>query len=187
MTAVRTDGFMPGDCLCPSTSMRIVGVIGASQADESLCEVAEEVGKELASRGAAVVCGGLTGVMEAACRGARSRDGVTIGVIPSEDRNDANEFVQIPIVTGIGMARNSIIVKTAEALIAVGGSYGTLSEIAYALSMGKTVVAIRSWRLERAADEPIDGLIHVDSPKEAVDIVMESIKGKPLSRVEATM
>ena len=170
------DAFMPGDGLCPlDANMRIVGVIGASQADEALYAVAEEVGRELASRGIAVVCGGLTGVMEAVCRGARSKNGVTIGVIPSDSRDDANEFVQIPIVTGIGMARNSIIVKTAETLIAVGGSYGTLSEMAYALSMEKTVVAIRSWRLEEASDEPVVGLVHVDSPKEAVNIALKSI------------
>ena len=156
--------------------MIMVGVIGASEADEQLRSAAEQVGEELASRGAIVICGGLTGVMEAVCRGARKRDGMTVGVIPSDRKEDANPHVQIPIVTGIGVARNAIITRTADVVIAVGGQFGTLSEIGYALSMGKTVVAIDSWRLERATERQITGLIHASSPKEAVDIALESIR-----------
>lgn len=155
--------------------MRMVGVIGASMADEELSAIAEEVGRELAVSGAAVVCGGLTGIMESVCRGASAEGGVTIGIIPSDSRQDANPFVQIPIVTGIGMARNSVIAKTAEVFIAIGGQFGTLSEIAYALSMGKTVVSIRSWNLEKASATPLHGLIHEDNPKRAVEIALESI------------
>ena len=155
--------------------MRMVGVIGASMEDEELSAIAEEVGRELAARGAAVVCGGLTGIMESVCRGASAEGGVTIGIIPSDSRQDANPFVQIPIVTGIGMARNSVIAKTAEVFIAIGGQFGTLSEIAYALSMGKTVVSIRSWNLEKASTEPLHGLIHEENPKRAVEIALESI------------
>ncbi|UCE44878.1 MAG: TIGR00725 family protein [Methanobacteriota archaeon] len=155
--------------------MRMVGVIGASMADEELSAIAEEVGRELAVSGAAVVCGGLTGIIESVCRGASAEGGVTIGIIPSDSRQDANPFVQIPIVTGIGMARNSVIAKTAEVFIAIGGQFGTLSEIAYALSMGKTVVSIRSWNLEKASATPLHGLIHEDNPKRAVEIALESI------------
>ena len=156
--------------------MITVGVIGASEADDQLCAVAEEVGRELASRGAAVICGGLTGVMEAVCKGAQEANGMTIGVIPSDRKEDANPHVQIPIVTGIGVARNAIITRTADVVIAVGGQFGTLSEIGYALSMGKTVVAIDSWRLERATERPIVGLVHAAGPKEAVDIALESVR-----------
>ena len=155
--------------------MRMIGVIGASMADDELSAIAEEVGRELAIREVAVVCGGLTGVMESVCRGASAEGGVTIGIIPSDNRQDANPYVQIPIVTGIGMARNSVIAKTAEAFIAIGGQFGTLSEIAYALSMGKTVVSIRSWDLDKASTEPLDGLIQEDNPKRAVEIALESI------------
>ena len=156
--------------------MIMVGVIGASEADEQLCTVAEHVGEELASRGAIVICGGLTGVMEAVCRGARKRDGMTVGIIPSDRKEDANPHVQIPIVTGIGVARNAIITRTADVVIAVGGQFGTLSEIGYALSMGKTVVAIDSWRLERATERQLPGLINASNPKEAVDIALESLR-----------
>ena len=156
--------------------MIMVGVIGASEADEQLCTVAEHVGEELASRGAIVICGGLTGVMEAVCRGARKRDGMTVGIIPSDRKEDANPHVQIPIVTGIGVARNAIITRTADVVIAVGGQFGTLSEIGYALSMGKTVVAIDSWRLERATERQLPGLIHASNPKEAVDTALESLR-----------
>jgi uncharacterized protein (TIGR00725 family) len=158
--------------------MIMVGVIGASQANDALCAVAEEVGEEIASRGAAVVCGGLTGVMEAVCKGARRREGVTIGIIPSDRKEDANPYVQIPIVTGIGVARNAIITRTADVLIAVGGQFGTLSEMGYALNMGKTVVSLGSWRLEKACDHPIPNLICAEGPREAVDTALEAIKAK---------
>ncbi len=155
--------------------MIIVGVIGASKAGDELKTIAEEVGQEIASRGAAVVCGGLTGVMEAVCKGARERGGVTIGILPSDWKEDANPHVQIPIVTGIGVARNAIITRTADVLIAVGGQFGTLSEIGYALNMGKTVVTIDSWRLEDACDDPIPNLIRAEGPKHAVDIALGAI------------
>ena len=175
MTALGETVLRVRNGLHPRIGMKIVGVIGASRASEELSAAAEEVGEELASRGAAIVCGGLTGIMESVCKGAQRKGGVTIGIIPSDSKDDANPYVQIPIATGIGMARNAIIIKTADVVIAVGGQYGTLSEIGYALNMGKTVVALRSWRLERALDEPIANLIHVDEPKEAVDIALKAI------------
>jgi uncharacterized protein (TIGR00725 family) len=153
----------------------IIGVIGASRADDELLALAEELGQEIASRGAAVVCGGMKGVMEAVCKGARARGGLTIGIIPSDDRNDANQYVQIPIVTGMGVGRNVMLVKTADVLIAVGGEYGTLSEIAHALNIGKQVISLRSWQLERATEKPIPNLKEAGSPKEAVDLALDVI------------
>ena len=159
---------------------KIIGVIGASRADDELLKLAEEVGQEIASRGAAVVCGGMMGVMEAVCKGARSRGGLTIGVIPSDDKHDANQYVQIPIVTGMGVGRNVVLVKTADVVIAVGGEFGTLSEIAHALNIGKTVVSLQSWQLERATERSIQNLIDAGSPKEAVDLALDAIsRGNP--------
>lgn len=157
---------------------KIVGVIGSSKADPDLLALAEEVGAEIAKRGAAVVCGGLTGVMEAVCKGARKEGGLTIGIIPSDNRNDANPYVQIPIVTGMGMGRNVMLVKTADVVIAVGGEFGTLSEIAHALNLGKTVIGLRTWKLEKAHNRAIPDLIEVDNPKKAVDLALSVISAK---------
>ena len=157
--------------------LTVVGVIGASRASSELEEAAEQVGAEVARGGAALVCGGLTGVMEAACRGARSEGGMTIGIIPSDSREDANPHVQVPIVTGMGMSRNIIVVKTADVLVAVGGEYGTLSEIAYALNNGKKVFSVRSWELEKARPGGVSGLVHVEDPREAVRLALASLSG----------
>ena len=156
----------------------MVGIIGASRASDELCALAEEVGEGVAERGGAIVCGGLTGVMEAVCRGARSKGGMTVGILPSDDQADANEHIQVPIATGMGVARNVIIVKTADVLIAIGGQFGTLSEIAHALNTGKTVVALRSWDLEKASECVLEGLVKVDTAKEAVDAAFDVIEGK---------
>ncbi len=157
---------------------KIVGVIGSSKADQELFRLAEEVGAEIAKRGAAVVCGGLTGVMEAVCKGARSQGGLTIGIIPSWSKEDANPYVQIPIVTGMGMGRNVMLVMTADVLIAVGGEFGTLSEIAHALNIGKKVIGLRTWKLEKAHTKPIKDLVEATSPKNAVDLALQSISAK---------
>ena len=157
---------------------KIVGVIGSSKADPDILALAEEVGAEIAKRGAAVVCGGLTGVMEAVCKGARKEGGLTIGIIPSDSRDDANPYVQIPIVTGMGMGRNVMLVKTADVVIAVGGEFGTLSEIAHALKLGKIVIGLRTWKLERAHTKAIPDLIEVDNPKKAVELALGVISAK---------
>ncbi|MGQ9588175.1 MAG: TIGR00725 family protein [Thermoplasmata archaeon] len=159
----------------PSMGFRIVGVIGSSKAEPEVLQLAEQVGAEIAKRGAALVCGGLTGVMEAACKGARREGGLTIGIIPSDDKDDANPYVQIPIVTGMGMGRNVMLVKTADVLIAVGGEFGTLSEIAHALNIGKKVIGLRTWKLERAHFKPIPNLIEAENPKKAVELALSSI------------
>lgn len=157
---------------------RIIGVIGSSRAEPDILALAEEVGREIARSGAAVVCGGLTGVMEAVCKGARKEGGLTIGIIPSDNKEDANSYVQIPIVTGMGMGRNVMLVKSADAVIAVGGEYGTLSEIAHALNLGKKVIGLRTWKLEKARSKPIPNLVEVDTPKKAVVLALESISAQ---------
>ena len=128
---------------------RLIAVIGGSQSSAKENRLAEEVGRELAKRGAVLVCGGLGGVMEAACRGANSDGGLTIGILPGENRRDANSYVQFPIATGMGYARNAIVVKSAQAVIAIGGSYGTLSEIGYALQNGIPVIGLGTWSLAK--------------------------------------
>lgn len=127
----------------------VVAVVGASRADAELAGVAEEVGRRVAEAGAVLVCGGLGGVMEAACRGARAAGGTTVGIIPGEDRADANPSCDVVVPTGMGEARNAIVVRSADAIVAVGGEYGTLSEIALALRAGVPVIGVRSWQLAR--------------------------------------
>ena len=121
----------------------IISVIGSSKPTTAEhLELAEAVGRELAKRDVKVVCGGLAGLMEAVCRGAKAEGGTTIGIIPSKLASDANRFVDIPVVTGMGYSRNVIVVNTGQAVIAVGGAYGTLSEIAHALGDGIPVVGL---------------------------------------------
>jgi uncharacterized protein (TIGR00725 family) len=124
-----------------------VAVVGPGEATAEEAASAEEVGRLLAERSAVLVCGGLGGVMEAACRGAKARGGSTVGILPGLDRSAANGYVDVAIATGLGEARNALVVRAADVLIAVGGAYGTLSEIALALKVGKPVVGIGSWEL----------------------------------------
>jgi len=125
---------------------KAIGVIGESQATKENYENAYEVGKLLASSGAALVCGGLSGVMEAACKGAKDAGGLTIGIIPSLDKSSANPYVDIVIPTGMGYARNVIVVRSADAIIAIGGRFGTLTEIGDALDAGKETLRILNTR-----------------------------------------
>ncbi|MBX0327092.1 TIGR00725 family protein [Oscillochloris sp. ZM17-4] len=125
----------------------VVAVCGSSAEDAQLNGLAEDVGRLLAAGGATLVCGGGGGVMAAACRGALAAGGVTIGILPGGDPAEANPHVQIAVATGMGHARNAIIVQTADAVIAVGGAYGTLSEIALASACGRPVVGMRTWEL----------------------------------------
>ena len=121
----------------------IIAVIGAGSADEPLLRIAEEVGQLIAKRDAILICGGLGGVMEAASKGARSEEGTTVGILPQNYKNEANPYIDIPVATGFGEGRNVIIARTADAIIAIGGEYGTLSEIAFGLRMGKPVIGIK--------------------------------------------
>jgi hypothetical protein len=127
---------------------KIIGVIGGRRVDKTLLNEAEKVGSLVAQKEIVLVCGGLTGVMEAAAKGARSAGGITVGILPQEHKRDANEYIDIPIVTGLGIGRNVIIARTADVLISIGGEYGTLSEIAFALQMGKPVIGIRTWDIK---------------------------------------
>lgn len=147
----------------------LIGVIGGATATPEEAAIAEAVGRYLAERGAVLICGGRGGVMEAACRGAKSAGGLTIGILPGPAREEANPYVDIPIVTGLGEARNVIIVRTAHAVIAIGGSYGTLSEIAYALLFGTPVVALGTWELTRPGHPP-PPIHRTTDPHEAVDL-----------------
>lgn len=150
----------------------IISVIGSSNPQtEEHVKLAEAVGRELAKRGIMVVCGGLTGIMEAVCRGAKSEGGVTIGILPGKEVSDANSFVDIPIVTAMGYSRNVIVVHTGRAVIAVGGAFGTLSEIGHALGDGIPVVGLKTWELSRNGDGmPVNGsIIPASDPVDAVE------------------
>lgn len=142
-----------------------VAVVGAGDADERLAAVAEAVGRGLAGRGALLLCGGLSGVMEAACRGCRAAGGTSVGILPGNDRRAANAFVDVALATGMGEMRNTLIVRAADVVVALGGEYGTLSEIAFALKIGRPVVGFDTWDLSRKA---ADGIVRVASAEDAV-------------------
>jgi uncharacterized protein (TIGR00725 family) len=152
-----------------------IGVIGGSEVSPSVDRLAEEVGREIAQCGAVLVCGGLTGVMEAACKGASEEGGLTIGILPGDNRWAANPYVKIPIVTGIGYARNVTVVKSSQAVIAIDGSYGTLTEIGHALQSGIPVIGLGTWEI--TMNGKIDkNIIIAKNPQEAVEKAMEMIK-----------
>ncbi len=157
-----------------SSRHTVVGVIGESDCGPDLYGMAEEAGRLVARRGAAVVCGGLGGVMEAACRGATGEGGVTIGILPGGRKEDANPFVTIPLPTGMGEARNVLVVRAADTIIAVGGRYGTLSEIALALKLGKPVVGLRTWELYRQGRRE-DAFPVCETAAEAVSLAFQLI------------
>ena len=148
--------------------MTIIGVIGAGSCSDEQAALAGKVGELVAARGAALVCGGLGGVMQAAARGAAARGGLTIGILPGSRRDEANPDIAVPIVTDLGHARNALIVHTAQAIIAVAGEYGTLSEIAIALKLGKRVVTLGGWT-------DIRGVITAHSPEEAVEKAFDAV------------
>ncbi len=149
----------------------IISVIGGSKANPEHLALAEEVGRELAKRQVMVACGGLQGVMEAVCKGAKAAGGTTIGILPGRTSKEANNYVDIPIVTTMGFSRNVIVVNTGDAVIAIGGAFGTLSEIAYALGDGIPVIALKTWPLTIKGDgDPIEnGMIESSNPVDAVE------------------
>lgn len=138
-----------------------VAVVGPGQASAPELQAAEEVGAGLAAAGVVVVTGGLGGVMEAASRGARSRQGMTLGILPGEDREAANGWVEIAVATGLGELRNGLVVRAADALVAIGGGHGTLSEVALALKLGRPVVGLGTW--------DVHGVEQVSMPAEALE------------------
>lgn len=139
----------------------LVAVIGASDAAREVCRLAYQVGCEVARHGAVLVCGGLGGVMEAAAQGARDNGGHTIGVLPSYNRHSANHFIEFPLATGLGEARNAIVVGSADAVVALAGEGGTLAEIGLALKLGRPCVALGAW-------SEIGGLHRAATPAAAV-------------------
>jgi len=147
-----------------------IAVCGAGDgAGEDELSAAEEAGAAIAEAGAVLVCGGLGGVMEAACRGTRSKGGLTVGLLPGTDRDAANGWVQVALPTGLGEARNALIVRAADVVVAIGGGWGTLSEIALARKMGKPVVGVGSWELGAEAD----GIVKGESGAQAVQVALD--------------
>ena len=147
-------------CRARHTTNMNIAVIGGHECSLKIAKAAEEVGRGIAQLGATLVCGGLTGVMEAACRGAKSAGGKTIGILPGHNQAEANAYVDIPIATGLGYMRNNLVVKNADIVIAIDGKEGTLSEIAFALQMQKPILGINTW--------DIPGVTKVSSAQEAV-------------------
>lgn len=148
----------------------MISVIGAGNGcSQHAYALAEAVGAEIGRRGHTVICGGLNGVMEAVCKGAKSAGGRTIGILPGEDRNAANPYVDTPVVTGLGYARNILVALTGQVAIAVDGEYGTLSEIAHALGYNKPVIGLKTWLLTRPDGELERKLIVAEDPVDAVE------------------
>ena len=149
-----------------------VAVVGGGRSPAAERELAEAVGRGLAEAGAVVVCGGLGGTMEAACRGARQAGGLTVGILPGTERLDANPFVDVVLPTGLGEARNALVVRAADCVVAVGGEFGTLSEVALALATGVPVVGLGTWELVRRGEQ-VNAVVRVGSPEDAVSLAIE--------------
>jgi len=145
-----------------------IGVIGGREVGDELLRFAEEVGREIALRKAILICGGLGGVMEAACRGAKLAGGMTVGILPTANIEDANPYVDIAIPTNMGIARNAIIINSSDGVLAIGGKYGTLSEMAFAKQLDVPLVSLRSWHFD-------DTILTSDSPRTAVELLFQQI------------
>lgn len=147
----------------------IIGVIGGSQCSPEIVSLAEEIGGLIAEKGGILICGGLSGVMEAVCRGAKKQHGLTIGVLPGDLKSEANPYVDIPITTGMRDARNIIIVRSSDAVIAINGEYGTLSEISFCLKFDIPIIGLKTWEIDR-------GIVLVSNPQEAVNKAFDLAK-----------
>ncbi len=153
--------------------MRLVSVIGGSECTPQEARLAEDTGRRLAQAGIGVVCGGKGGVMEAACKGASEAGGVTVGLLPGGEVGEGNDYLAVELPTGLGDARNILVVRAGEAVIAIGSGLGTLSEIALALGLGKPVVALGSWHATSPDGAPLP-VLRVESAAEAVAMVLGS-------------
>lgn len=153
----------------------LIAVIGGSYPSPEAIAQAYEVGRELAKRGAIVLCGGLTGVMEAVAKGVKEEGGLTIGILPGNDPAEANPHIGIPLATGMGYARNAVITRAARAVIAIDGSFGTLSEIGYALADGTTVVGLDTWSLSVNGREDTS-IVRATSPVDAVEKAIAAVR-----------
>jgi len=151
-------------------SVYFIGVIGGNSVTREIYEIGYEVGREIAAGKGIVVCGGLYGIMEAACRGAKSKGGTTVGILPGKHKSAANDYVDIAVATGMGEARNAVIVNTADALIAIDGKEGTLSEIAFGLKQKKPVAGINTY--------DIKGIKKMEGPKQAVSEIFRLLEEK---------
>lgn len=147
----------------------LIAVIGGHKCDKKTEKIAEELGREIAGLGAILVCGGLAGVMEAAAKGAKQAGGTTVGILPTDDKDDANPYIDIPIATGLGYTRNTLVTTASDIIIALSGEYGTLSEIAFALNAKKPVLGIGTW--------DIKGVIKARTPREAITKVKKLLRG----------
>lgn len=145
-----------------------IGVLGASSCGPDIEQAAYRVGKEIAQQGAVLLCGGLGGVMEAAARGAKDAGGLTVGILPGASASEANPYIDLRIVTDMGHARNVVLVRSADAVIAVSGGYGTLSEIAIARKIGVPCIGLHTWELD-------PGVVRTEGPDQAVRCAMERI------------
>ncbi len=145
-----------------------IGVIGGSNCSEKTAGLAESVGQEIARAGAVLVCGGLGGVMEAACRGAKQAGGTTIGILPNWNKENANEFVDIPIVTGLGDIRNLMVVRNSDAIIALPGKYGTLSEVAFCLNSAIPLISLSNWNVSKK-------IVGARDAQQAVELAVKEI------------
>lgn len=154
-------------------SLMYISVIGGGQCGAAEYAVAEEVGRLVAKAGAKLVCGGLSGVMEAAARGAKEAGGTTIGILPGHDRALANPYIDHAVTTGIGHARNLAVVSSGDAVIAIGGSFGTLSEIGLARRIGRPVAILSGWRLQN--DQGAEGIWYASSPREAMALIRQAL------------
>jgi uncharacterized protein (TIGR00725 family) len=146
-----------------------IGVIGAGDCSDEVCKLAEEVGEKIAKAGAVLVCGGLGGVMESASKGATKQGGITIGILPGIDKDHANPYIVFPLVTGLGEGRNLLVVRNSDVVIAFPGEFGTLSEIAFSLKLGKPVVGLSTWKVS-------DKIIQAKNAQEAVSIALNQAK-----------
>ena len=153
-----------------------IGVVGEGTCSRATARAAERIGAAIAGAGAVLLTGGRTGVMEAASRGAARAGGTVVGVLPGFSRRDANRWVTIPIVTGMDQARNVIVVRSCDAVIAVGGSYGTLSEVALALKLGVPIIGLRTWRLGQPDARRVP-LRRARTPEEAVRLAVAAARG----------
>ena len=148
-----------------------LGVIGASFCNKRVSKLAFKVGEEIAKSGAILVCGGLGGIMEAACQGAKKQGGTTIGILPGIDKSEANPYIDIPIVTGLGHGRNLLVVRNSQAVIALPGEFGTLSEIAFCLKLDVPLISLSNWKINRK-------MIKAKNPEEAVRLALKHIKNE---------
>jgi uncharacterized protein (TIGR00725 family) len=155
-----------------------IGVLGPAVCSPQLEEIARHIGRQIASQGGILVCGGGTGVMEAAARGAHEAGGLTVGILPGARACDANPHIDIPVVTGLGDARNVINVLTSQAVIAIGGAAGTLSEIALAMKCGTPVVGLETWVLTPPPDQAPPPIHKARTPEEAVAVALRLIRGE---------